>query len=480
MRRARSRGLHAAVLLVVLTAAPARALHRVTPGAVRITHGAAVMHPATRSWGYVLAFSSTEDLAATGSTGRQVFVFSLFAYDCQYGTPSPELASCPHPAPPALAQVTSGPGTPDDPSATASGTLVAFDADGAYGGGSGPGVGHRQIFVQDLSTLVRVTDAADGDSTEPSLSEGGRDLVFESTASLLGGPSGVSQIFHYDVLAGTLTQITHGAGPSRAAMPAKLGRVVSFESTAALLGNGADTGVSQIFWYDTLRSALHQLTNGNAPSHHPYVTSRLRARGLRHQVGRGAAIAFDSQATDLPGTAGGPGTQVYVGTTSLGDLPALVQITPVAIAGCTPAAPGDSTYPVVDAFGRRIAFVSTGDFLCNGTTGNRAFVLEPKNVPFSLFQLTGRGDVPGPIGMSFGHWFVTLPTTDDLTGAGVCGDQLHVIDFLDGHWPAATTVGASPTEPTAGDPAGGCDDAKACTLDACVSATCTHVPTCPS
>jgi hypothetical protein len=277
-------------------------------------------------------------------------------------------------------------------------------------------------------------------------------------------------------VSGFLTRVTHGAGPSRAAMPTKLGRTVSFESTAALLGDGHDTGVSQIFWYDTLAGQLHQLTNGNAPSQHAFITTRLRGRGLRGQVGRGAAIAFDSQATNLPGTAGGPGTQVYVGTTSGGDLPSLVQLTPTSIAGCTPPTAGDASYPAIDAFGRRIAFVSTGDALCNGTTGSRAFVLDPKRVPFALFQLTGHGDVQGPVGMSFGHWFVTLSATDDLTGAGVCGHQLQVIDFLTGHWTAATTPGTTPLEPSAGNPAAGCDDGNACTVDSCVGAACQHAP----
>jgi len=475
--------LFAAGILLPALAVPARALHRVTPGAARVTHGAAVSHPSTRSWGYLLAFSSTEDLAATGSTGRQVFVFGLFDYDCQYGIPAPELSSCPGAAPPFLTQVTAGPGAPDDPSATAGGTLVAFDADGSYAGGAGPGVGHRQIFVKDLttSTLLRVTDAPDGDSTHPSLSEGGNDLVFESTAALGGGPAGVSQIYRYEVAGGLLTPITHGLGGSRVPMPSMLGRVVSFESTAALLGDGHDTGISQIFWYDALFAQLHQLTAGIASSQHAYVTTRLRGRGLRGVVGRGAAIVFDSLATNLPGTAGGPATQVYIGSTGAGDLPRIVQLTPTAVSGCSPAFSGTSSYPAFDAFGRRIAFISTGDPLCNATAGNRAFVLDGKRAPFALLQLTGQGDVQGPLGMSFGHWFVTLSTTDDLTGTGVCGHQLHVLDFLAGHWNAAGTPGALPAEPAPGNAAAACDDGNACTLDSCAAAGCQHaaIPGCP-
>jgi hypothetical protein len=74
-----------------------------------------------------------------------------------------------------------------------------------------------------------------------------------------------------------------------------------------------------------------------------------------------------------------------------------------------------------------------------------------------LFQITGAGDVQPPIALSLGQWFVSLSTTDDLTGLGSCGYQLHVIDyFLDvpGHWNAATEPGQLPpdVQPVAGSP----------------------------
>jgi Tol biopolymer transport system component len=372
-------------------------------------------------------------------------------------------------------QVTAGSGEPDNPSAIVSGPLVAFDADGSYADGVGAGVGHRQIFLKNQATngLTRVSDAADGDSVRPSLDERGRHLVFESTAALLGGASGRSQIFVHDVALGTLRRLTHGAGPSTASMLTKLGRIVAFESTAALLGDGHDTGISQIFWYDLSRGELHQLTDGNGPSRHPYVTNRLRSQ-LKKLVGRGAAITFDSSATNLRGTAGGPHTQVYLASTGSGDLPPILQITPTAAPGCTPPGPGDGSYPAFDANGRRIAFVSTGDLLCNATTGSRAFVLDPRRFPPTLLQVTGRGDVAGPLGASLGSWFLTLSTTDDASGQGVCGHQLQLVDFFEGHWQPASQAGEIPLEPPSGDPAASCDDGDPCTSDECVTAVCQH------
>ncbi len=462
---------------VTLLPVGAGALHKPTPAAARVTHGAPLAHPSTRSWGYVLAFASTEDLANTGSTARQIFVFRLFDYDCQIGPHTGELAPCPAVPSPYVVQATTGPGQPDNPSAERQGGVVAFDADGAYAGGSGPGVGRRQIFVRNLITneLIRVTDAADGDSVLPSLDERGRNVVFESTAALRPGSSGVSQIFVYSLRSNTLTRLTSGLGPSHAPMLTKLGRIAAFESTADVLGDGHDTGISQIFWADLIEGTLHQLTAGNGPSRRAYVTNRMRS-ALKKLAGGGAGILFESSATNLPGTAGGPGTQIYLGATKNGDLPPVIQLTPASAPGCTPPSVGDAAYPAFDNFGRRISFVSTGDLLCNATSGTRAFVLDPKRLPATLLQLTASGDIAGPVGASLGHWFLTLSTTNDLSGQGVCGHQLHVLDYYTGRWQPASAAGEVPDEPAPGNQSASCDDGDACTTDACIADTCLHIP----
>jgi len=462
---------------LALTASVADALHQNSPGAVRVTHGVAVPQPVTHSWGFQVPFSSTEDIAHTGNSSRQIFLFGLFDYDCQNPTPGPAL-SCPAVPPPAVTQVTTGPGNPDNPSIGGAGNVIAFDADGAYAGGTGPGVGHRQIFLKDLSTsqVTRVTDAPDGDSTRPSLTYSGGLLVFKSSAPLLEGRTGISQVFFYLVKSPTLLQVTNGAGPSTLPSVRKLGKMVAFESTAALLGDGHDTGVSQIFWYDRGKAQLHQLTGGDGPSHHPVVTPHSRLAPALGRAGHGPAIFFDSAAHDLPGASGGTGTHIYLGPTGAGDLPPIVRLMPTPVEGCTPSA-GDTSYPAPDAAAHHLAFLATTDLLCNGTTGNRLFVLDLRATPTRLLQLTGRGDVQGPISAAVGLWFVALSTTDDLTGTGVCGHQLHVVDYYAGRWPAATSAGQAPAEPPAANPVASCDDGDPCTTDSCNPVSgCQHAP----
>jgi hypothetical protein len=473
--RVRIRIIAAALAAGLFLTVPAQALHKNSPPAIRLSKGAPTAHAATPSWDRHVAFVSSADLAGTGNTTRQVFLFNLFAHDCDIGG---VFAGCPLPPVPPIRQITSGPGDPDDPSINQHGTLIAFDALGSYAGGTGPAAAYRQIFLLDLvsGTLRRVTNGTDGDSVRPSLNRAGGRLVFESSASLIG-PGGVSQIYLYDTRVDTLQRLTNGAAPSRSPALNKLGTVVAFESRARLLGNGADSGISQIFWYDVKRARIFQLTDGNGPSINPTVSSAVKSRTLRASGIRRVAILFDSTATNLPGTAGGPGRQAYAGSVDLGDLPTLVQLTPVAVPGCTPANPGESSHPTIDPTGRRIAFVSTGDLLCNGTTGRRAFVTDMRRAPATLYQMTGRGDVEGPLGTFLGLWFLTLSTTDDLTGQGVCGHQLQVIDYFTGRWAPATAPGQIPLEPPAGNPDAGCDDGNACTTDTCgPGGICTNTP----
>jgi hypothetical protein len=473
VRRRRAQAL--LVGLLALVPARAHALHRNTAPAIRVTDGASVALSPTRSWGRTLAFTADD-----AQDRRQAYLFSLFDYDCEHLVPGPTLRGCPSATQPFVVPVTDGPGEVDDPSLDGSHTLVAFDADGAYGGGTGPGVGHRQVFLLNRLTkeLVRVTDAADGDSVRPSLSEHGGALTFESTASLAGGGAGVSQVFVWTLRTRAVVPVTHGTGPSTHPMLDERGTLITFESTAALTGDGHDTGVSQVFWYDVRHVALHQLTAGNGPSHHPWMSTKFRLKAAPGDpVGRvrGPAVVFDSTATDLPGTAGGPGLQLYAGTTRLGDLPLVAQLTPARVAGCTPPSAGSASDPAVDPFDKRISFIGTADLLCNGTSGDRLFVLDVSVYPHALRQITARGDVRPPVGVPLGIWFATAVTSDDLTGGGVCAPQLHIVNFSS--WPAAKTSGTSPPDPTPGDPAASCDDADACTTDSCDAAVgCRHVP----
>jgi hypothetical protein len=437
-------------LLLALAATPAVALHKESPGAYRITNGTSERHPPGRSWQNYFAFSSTDDLAGTGNTRREIFQFNMAFFDCFNGTTFPA-TPCQNPLPPFVQQLTNGAGDPDNPSLAqpfdknADGVIdtqwLAFDALGTFNGSSGPTANHRQIFLKNLVSgeIRQVTFGTDGDSTEPSLSSLGGVLVFQSTARLTSNPTppGIPQIFVYETNARTLRQVTNGAGPSTHALTNQSGSLVSFQSTADLLATLGETGISQIFYatYDkgTHTSQVHQVTRGNGASIHPYISDSS------------GVIVFESVATDLPSTLGGGGSNIYM-TSDVADLTHPIRLTQLT----EQANFGDCTWPVTDEGSalQQVKFICTGDPLANGTVGNRLFAIDLGTL--TLFQITGSGDIQGPIGSNIGTWFVTMATTSDLTRQGSCGYQLFVVDYSpdDTHspWQAATQRGQLPPD----------------------------------
>jgi len=468
--------------MVALAASPARALHKESPPAYRITSGASHPHPQTRSWGSWFAFPASEDLAHTGNTRQEIFFFNLAFFDCFQGTTFPT-TPCENPLVPFLKQITASPGNPDNPSLATpfalDGTLtrigsgnrnngyecqpfspnkpctvahwLAFDALGSFSGSTGPDASHRQIFLKNLVTdeIRQVTHGTDGDSVRPNLDSIGGVVVFESNAHLTFAPTpaGITQVYVYETKSRLLHPLTAGYGPSTQPIANQDGGLIAFQSSADLLGSQADTGITQIFWaeYDktTHTAVLQQLTHGNASSENPYIAEV------------NSFILFDSAATNLPGTLGDVGSKIFY-TTPLKALspqpPQLAQLTDAAHFA-------DCHSPFVDAgsVADHIGFICTGDPLQNGTVGNRVFIFERSTL--TLMQITGRGDVQAPIGGNLGSWFVTMSTTSDLTGQGGCGYQLYVVDYLgtqqSGHtpkWIPATQIGELPPDAQPGAP----------------------------
>jgi Tol biopolymer transport system component len=465
----------AGVIAVLLAASPGYAFFRWTPSATRLTAGSSNSHSWGRSWGYYVVFASRENLdpAGPGTGGnRQIFRFNLLNYACQKGQPSlrsPDETTPPCPATPQpyIKQITSGAGDADNPSVTSDGKVIAFEADGAFNGG-GRGVGRRQVhlWVEGAADpFFRVTESSDGDSTRPTLNAGGGKLAFETTAALLA-PGGKKQIYLYNRELQTLEAVTHGSADSTQPMLNKIGTGLVFQSSADLLRDGSDTGISQIFYYDKSQSdrdpgTLRQITDGSGPSRNPFMEEKNPGR-----------VYFDSEATDLPGTGASTGRQVYAASVDNGDLPTVEQIT---------IGYGNCTFPAVDSGGDRVVFICDGDPLNNGTSGKRLFSLHSAGLGRTLYQITGRGTVDGPIGASV-PWFLTAATDNDMAGTGNCGTNLYLVDYWPSHYYepgrarlVASTQQAAPVEPPPGSSNGGCDDGNSCTQDICQGGqTCSH------
>ncbi|HZP41417.1 MAG TPA: hypothetical protein VFD84_07880 [Candidatus Binatia bacterium] len=473
-------------------ALPAWALHLESPPAIMVTAVGAHAISTGRSWDRNLVFSSTEDLLGNGSTGRQIFLFQLTEYDCEQGT-TLQGTVCPQPPWHPLIQVTQGPGDPDNPSVGINNNqdtrpaVVAFDAFGSYGNLAGCSLAcqqHRQIFTYNLVThvLSRITSSTDGDNTHPSVSKFGTVIVFESTANpsknpvtaRVGAP-GVPQVFLYDKRSDFIAQLGGGATAATSASVNRDGGFFAFSSTSdvacmpgmpqgtcSLTGDGHDTGIRQIYagtWdHFSGITSFFKVTNGNADSSHPLVAEQ------------DPVVLFDSAATDLAGdnVDHTPGVHVFSARLDEGSTPPVTQYTFTQDGNCT--------WPTADPNLNHISFICTGDPYQNGTIGNRVFTLEKACTGDDrktcnsdtecaqanagtcdgriLGQMTGRGDVQGPLTGNIGNFFLAFATTEDLANAETCGRQIAIIDFYStfpighgsGRWGGATAVGQLPPD----------------------------------
>jgi hypothetical protein len=459
---------------VVLAATPVLALHQESPGALRLTSGVPHQASAGRSWGNFVAFASTEDLAGVGAArvpGPQIFVFNLAYYDCAHGTTFPA-TPCPPVGTPYLVQATNGPGAPANPSVSQppSGSTtpfdvwIAFDALGSYLGNAGAPATRRQIFLKNLVTneVRQVTVAGDGDSVRPSLSSIAGVVAFESTAMLAGFPNlaGVSQVYVHERSTNVTRQL------SLTPAPANVVRAQAEHEPHAERGRRrhcvrvdrrsrrerrrhrrhADL-LGRLRPPDARRDAAPG-DRGNAPSRNPFAGNAPKA------------VVFESEATDLPGTSGAPGRNVY--EAAITDPP-----TPLSCSSSPRTRSSGIAGARADDSGTRFLFVCTGDPLQNLTVGGRLFVFDSSTT--TLYQLTGLGAVSGRPAGNVGQWFATVATSSDLTGAGTCTTQLHVLDYFAGRWDAATQLGQYPEDVTATNACGGncttsaeCDDANPC------------------
>jgi hypothetical protein len=142
------------------------------------------------------------------------------------------------------------------------------------------------IFVYDTltHTTTNITDGGNGDSYFPSISADGHYVTFQSgasnltdTADINSGVNNVIDIFVYDTLTHTTTNITDGGnGQSCDPSISADGHYVTFQSEATnLTGNFDHNGnIPDIFVYDTVAHTTSNITNGaNGYSFSPSISA---------------------------------------------------------------------------------------------------------------------------------------------------------------------------------------------------------------
>jgi Tol biopolymer transport system component len=233
---------------------------------------------------------------------------------------------------------------------TPDGRFIAFDsqpADSSF----------RQVFVQDLTTNVTTLVSAtpdllpgDGDSTNPSLSDDGRFVAFQSRAVNLGARSASSRSILLRDVSSATTRLASSTTPSDDVNPAisGSGQFVAFESRPL-----SDVEFAQVLLFNALTGLVSPVSQTagapalNGPSGAPSISFD------------GREVAFESRATNLTPTF--PDTSSFEGESNIlvrdVQTGALIVASVPLIPGV--AADGDSLHPAISRDGRVVAFDST-------------------------------------------------------------------------------------------------------------------------
>ena len=280
------------------------------------------------------------------------------------------------------------------PSISASGRFVAFESLATNLPADTP---TSDVYLHDRSTgntsLVSKTsagDAADNGSSTPSISDSGRLIAFESEATNLPGDDSFSDVYVHNRTTGRTSLVSKTSagdpatgGDSLFASISASGRFVAFQSEATNLPG--DDAVPDVYVHDrrTGRTRLVSKTSAGDPADGESSNASISASGR--------FIAFDCDATNLPGDAS---FDIYVHDRRTGK----TRLVSKTSAG--DPADNSSSRPSISASGRFVAFSSFATNLPGEGFGARVYVHDRETGRTKLVSKTSAGD-PTSDGNSF-------------------------------------------------------------------------------
>jgi large repetitive protein len=228
-----------------------------------------------------------------------------------------------------------------------------------------------------------------GHSFDPSLSQDGRFVVFESNRALIDGKNvHYNEIYIHDRLKGTTELVSYGMngaygnGDSRQPMISANGEFVAFSSRASNLVSGDTNGWDDIFVRDLTNGLTERITlatNGDEPDDGSYLPTIS---------GDGRYIAYESYATNLiegEPVANDSGAHVYL----------YDRATKQTIRLSTPnGTPIIASSPQLSANGEYLAFSSRSEQLVTGDENNDEdiFLYHIKTSQYERVSLTAAGE----------------------------------------------------------------------------------------
>jgi Tol biopolymer transport system component len=352
------------LLCLLILVAPAAAYHRQTAPIVQLTYSGDTALPRVRAAGARLA-------VVMDTNGSQVFRSTKDRK--------------------ALSPVTTQ-GDNQNPTISAGGIVVAWDADCASAGCPEPG---RQIFLLKGTRVTQVTHDPTGTSVNPALSGRGRHLVFESSGDLAGlGDPQIPHVFVWNGLS-AFRRVSQGVGPSHNPVLNRFGTVLAFDSTSNPT-TGADTGIAQI-WLAHGEDEATAITAGNAPSTRPMLSKDGRILAFQSR----AALATDGHDTGK--------TQIFAYDNTGRRF---AQLTSES-SGCTNPSVEDASSDY------RIAYTCDGEAYVQFIFADQRY-----RMPIDV------GDTAQAVAEP-GAFFVVVSTTANLLGTGVTsGHQIYQLNLF--------------------------------------------------
>lgn len=263
-------------------------------------------------------------------------------------------------------------GDSTEPVVSGDGNFVAFasEADNLVAGDSN---GASDIFVRDVvnGTTERVSVKSDSSeagsgSYNPSISEDGRYVVFESDATnLVNGDVNQSRdIFLHDRNTATTVRVSVSAtaqesdGSSSQAVISLDGTRIVYQSEATNIVAGDTNGASDVFLYTVADGSVARLSDrsvggsSNGASSHPVLSDD------------GLFVAFESEASDLVSGDSNGTSDIFVYNT---DDSLLVR---VSVTATSRQVNGSSISPSLNSNGNFVSFASDSTGLISGDTND--------------------------------------------------------------------------------------------------------------
>jgi len=291
-----------------------------------------------------------------------------------------------------------------------------------------------QVFVRDtsLGTTECVSVGFDGnygddDCANPSISQDGRCIAFESVAANIvpDDTNGVKDIFVRDRLLGatvrasTAADGTQADGYSRNGVVSADGRYVVYDSDATNLEPGLTMTTKNVYLYDRMVGTTERVSvaigggAGDGASSNPSISAD------------GRFVAFATSATNL----------VQLDTNEVADVivrDRLLKTTErVSVCADGTESASDSSYPAVCADGRLIAFYSLASLVAEDTNGGSDIYARCRPVPV----LSSAQPASGRIGQTV---MLTATLVRGIDGAPAAGEKLVFIDGMGAQGAAIT------------------------------------------